>query len=100
MNDLIPISEEQAKAISESAKTIGKAIDALSGVGAFAKDTFGTMPQDIVGYLGGDYLKERRAENLAKAIRKAQQRLQRDGIEHPDAAPSLTGDTNYDCRRG
>jgi hypothetical protein len=53
-NDVIPISDEQAKAIQEALK-------ALQGVGGFLKKTFGTLPQDIVGLLGGDYLKVRRA---------------------------------------
>ena len=53
-DSLTPITDEQAKAIQEALKT-------LQGVGGFPKETFGTMPQDIVGLLGGDYLKVRRA---------------------------------------
>ena len=56
---LIPISDEQAKAIQEALKT-------LQGFGGFLRETFGTVPQDVAGLLGGDWLKVRRAENLAR----------------------------------
>ncbi len=49
-DSLIPVTDEQAKAIQEALK-------ALQGLGGYMKDTFGTMPQDIVALLGGDYLK-------------------------------------------
>lgn len=49
-DSLIPISDEQAKLGQEALKT-------LQGLGGFLKETFGTLPQDIVGLLGGDYLK-------------------------------------------
>ncbi len=44
---IIPISDEQAKAIQE-------AIKALQGVGGFLKQILGTVPEDLVGYFGGD----------------------------------------------
>lgn len=67
-NEIVPISDEQAKAIQEALKT-------LQGLGEFVKETFGTVPQDLVGILGGDYLKVRRAENLARTIEKARERI-------------------------
>jgi len=45
---LIPISDDQAKAIQEALKT-------LQGFGGFLRETFGTVPQDLVGLLGGDW---------------------------------------------
>jgi hypothetical protein len=81
-NSLIPVSDEQAKAIQEALKT-------LQGFGGFLEKTFGTMPEDIVALLGGDYLKVRRAENLHRMIGKAKQRLEDRHVEHPDAPPSL-----------
>jgi hypothetical protein len=45
-NSLIPISDEQAKAIQEFLKT-------LQGMGSFLKETLGTVPGNLVGYLGG-----------------------------------------------
>ncbi|HEX2654362.1 MAG TPA: hypothetical protein VHN11_12015 [Xanthobacteraceae bacterium] len=80
--NIIPVSDEQAKAAQEALKT-------LQGVGRFLKDTFGTIPQDVVGMLGGDYLRVRRAENLVRTIEKARKRLDENGIETPDASPSL-----------
>jgi hypothetical protein len=81
---LIPITDEQAKAIQE-------AIKALRGLSGFLKETFGTVPQDIVGLLGGDWLKVRRAENLARTIEKARERLNARRVETPEPATlSLT----------
>ncbi|UWU76016.1 Abi-alpha family protein [Bradyrhizobium huanghuaihaiense] len=80
--NLVPISDEQAKAIREALKT-------LQGIGGFLQSTFGTLPQDIVGMLGGDYLKVRRAENIVKMTEKAKKRLADRNVENADAPPSL-----------
>src|SRR5882757_991584 len=77
--NLIPISDEQAKAIQE-------AIKALRGLGEFLEKTFGTVPQDVVGMLGGDWLKVRRAENLARILDKARERLRARRVEAPEPA--------------
>lgn len=82
MTEIIPISDEQAKLLQE-------AIKALDGFGGFLRETLGTLPSDIVGMLGGDYLRVRRAENISKMIGKAKRRLEASGIEHPDAPPRL-----------
>jgi hypothetical protein len=81
-DSLIPISDEQAKLGQEALKT-------LQGLGGFLKETFGTLPQDIVGLLGGDYLRVRRAENLFRTIEKAKKRLEDGDVGQPDAPPSL-----------
>ena len=73
---LVPISDEQAKALQEALKT-------LQGVGKFLRETFGTMPEDVVGLLGGDWLRVRRAENLARIVSKAKERLEARGA-HPE----------------
>lgn len=80
--NLVPVSDEQAKAIQEALKT-------LQGIGGFLQSTFGTMPQDIVGLLAGDYLKVRRAENIVKMTEKAKKRLADRGVQNADAPPSL-----------
>jgi hypothetical protein len=70
---LIPISDEQAK--------LGqKAIEALQGLGGFLREVFGTIPEDLVGYFGGDLLKVRRAENFARIAQEARERLNARGI--------------------
>jgi hypothetical protein len=50
---LIPITDEQAKAIQEAFKAAQEAIKALEGAGGFLRETFGTAPADIVALLGG-----------------------------------------------
>jgi hypothetical protein len=81
--NLIPISDEQAKAIQEALKT-------LQGLGSFLRETLGTVPADVVGLLGGDYLKVRRAENLSKIIGKAKERLEKQGVKtEPPSLPLL-----------
>jgi hypothetical protein len=80
--ELIPISDEQAKLGQEALKT-------LRGLGGFLKDTFGTLPEDVVGLLGGDYLKVKRAENLYRMFEKAKKRLEDNHVAEPDASPSL-----------
>jgi hypothetical protein len=76
--NLIPISDEQAKAIQEALKT-------LQGFGGFLKDTLGTVPEDLVGYLGGDWLRVRRFENIVRLIEKFRERLKarKTKIEEP-----------------
>jgi hypothetical protein len=76
---LIPISDEQAKAIQEALK-------ALQGVGGFLKETLGTVPQDLVGYLGRDWLGVRRAENLSRILEKARERLKARGAKAAEPA--------------
>jgi hypothetical protein len=76
---LVPISDEQAKAIQEALKT-------LQGFGGFLKETFGTVPQDLVGLLGGDWLKVRRAENLVRILEKARERLRAKRVNAPEPA--------------
>jgi len=86
---LIPISDEQSKAIQETAKAFQAAVDVLKGVGGFLQETAGTVPQDVVALLGGDWLKVRRAENLARMIEKARERLKARKIEPEPASLAL-----------
>ena len=79
---IIPISDEQAKAIQEALKV-------LQGLGGYLKETFGTVPQDLVGLLAGDWLKVKRAENLVRTVEKMRERLKARGVE-PTEPPSLS----------
>lgn len=79
---VIPISDEQAKLGQEI-------VGALRGVGSFFKEALGSVPQDIIGYLGGDWLRIRRAENIVEMMNKAKKRLESWGIEDSEPA-SLT----------
>jgi abortive infection alpha-like protein len=78
-DSVIPISDEQAK--------LGqKALEVLQGFGGFLREILGTVPEDLVGYLGGDLLKVRRAENLARILEKARERLRARRVEGPEPA--------------
>ena len=81
-NSLIPISDEQAK--------LGqKALEVLQGLGGFLREIFGTVPEDLVGYFGGDLLKVRRAENFVRIAQEAGERLKTRGIHTPEP-PSIS----------
>ena len=73
-NSLIPFGKEQAKAIEQALKT-------LQGFGTFLREMFGTVPEDIVALLGGNWLRVRRAENLLVTLEKARERLEKRGIK-------------------
>jgi Abortive infection alpha len=79
---LVPISDEQAK--------LGqKALEVLQGLGGFLREIFATVPEDLVGYFGGDLLKLRRAENFARIAQEARERLKARGI-HTTEPPSIS----------
>jgi Abortive infection alpha len=82
---LIP-SDEQSKAIQEGSKAIQEALKTLQGIGGFLRETFGTVPEDIVGLLGGDWLRVRRTENLFRMFQKARERLKARGVEMEEPA--------------
>jgi hypothetical protein len=68
-NSLIPISDEQAKLGQEALKL-------LRGLGSFFEKALGSVPEDLIGFLGGDWLRVRRAENMAKMMSCAKERLE------------------------
>jgi hypothetical protein len=73
---LIPISDEQAKLGQDILK-------ALRGIGSFVEKALGSTPEDLIAYLGGDWLRFRRAENLVKLFEKTRQRLIDWNIQNP-----------------
>ncbi len=52
-----------AKAVEESAKTGRALIEAGSNLARFAGKALGTVPEDTIGLLGGDYLRKLRLRN-------------------------------------
>jgi hypothetical protein len=82
-DDLIPISDEQAKLGT-------KALEVLQDFGGFLRDVLGTVPEDLVGILGGDWLKVQRAMNLAEMFAKARARMEAKGITKPQHLVSLS----------
>jgi hypothetical protein len=81
-NSLIPISDEQAKLGQEVLKT-------LRGLGSFVEKALESVPGDLVGYLGVDWLRVRRAENIAKMMFCAKERHETRGVKDTKPA-SLT----------
>lgn len=73
-NEIIPISDEQAKLAT-------KALEVLEDFGGFLREMLGTVPEDVVGLLGGDWLKVRRATNFAEMLAKARERLDKRGVK-------------------
>jgi hypothetical protein len=78
-DSLIPISDEQAKLGREAVKT-------LRGLGGFIAKALGSTPEDFIGYFGGDFLRVRRAENMARLLSEASTRLTERGVEDPRPA--------------
>jgi len=90
MSELIPISDEQAKAIQEVAKTTGTALELVEKAGAYIGWVFGTVPADLAGVLGGDWLAQVRIRNLAWYRQRTEEILQARGVTETAAvSPSL-----------
>ena len=79
IDGLIPITDEQAKLGQEILKT-------FRGLGSFLERALGSTPEDLVGYFGGDHLRVRRAENMARMMYEAQDRLAAWGVEETKPA--------------
>jgi len=101
MNDSITAQAEATKAV---AGTTGKAIELAGKAGNFWAKVFGEVPQDLVGLLGGDYLRHARHRNLERLGRETDRILSSRGITSPKevsaslAIPLLTAaeDENND----
>jgi hypothetical protein len=83
-DELIPITDEQAKAIQESAKLGQEALGVLKSLGGYLREILGTVPEDFVGLIGGDWLRLRRAENMAEIAAKARERLRVRGVKNAE----------------
>ena len=73
----------------EEAKFGTKALDVLQGFGGFLREMLGTTPEDFVGWLAGDWLKVRRATNMAEMLAKAREKIRARGVSEPQPV-SLT----------
>jgi hypothetical protein len=72
------VSDDEAQAAKEIAKTGGRLIDAAVGVGGFLRQTLGTIPEDMIGLAGGDWVHEQRRRNKGKITAKTERML--DGV--------------------
>jgi len=80
-HSLIPITDEQAKLGQE-------VIKAFRGLGAFLDKALGSTPEDLIGYFGGDRLRVRRAENMARMLADARIVWPTEGWNKPNLPPS------------
>ncbi len=81
MSNEIEAVTEGAKAAQEVAKTTGKALDAAQAGGAYLARMLGTVPEDVVGLLGGDLLRQYRIRNWHKISQKTFDKLDQRGVE-------------------
>ena len=75
----MPLTDAQAEAGKALAETTGKALDLSKGIGSYLAETIGTIPQDLLGVAGGDWLHEKRQRNLAQMRAKTARILE--GVE-------------------
>jgi hypothetical protein len=100
--ELMPLSDEQAKAVQEAFKFGGQSLETARAFGGFVSRMLGTVPEDLVGLLGGDWLRTKRAENVAVHMRNAKERLEARGVLEPEpvslsvALPLLRGAADED----
>lgn len=76
-------------AVTETAKLGSKVVDAGTGFAGWLKDTFGTIPQDLLGIAGGDWLHHQRRRNLLALEAKTEAIRQRIGAG-PAHEPSVS----------
>ncbi len=72
-----------AKAVEKTARTGRALVEAGSDLASFVGKALGTVPEDTVGLLGGDHLRELRIRNLDKISRKTEEILRERGVEDP-----------------
>jgi hypothetical protein len=86
-----PIDENTPKALEEGAKTLGKGLDLVGGLGAYMAQAFGGVPQNLVGVLIGDWLIHKRVRRWADLQAATKRYLDQRGVTEPyeDVSPSV-----------
>jgi len=74
------MENEEAKALQEVAKFGTKALESGDKLGGFLSKVFGTLPSDVVGVVGGDWLHHIRIRNAAKLAQRTEEILRDRGI--------------------
>jgi hypothetical protein len=75
-----------ARAVEETAKTIGKAVDLTASTAAFMERVFGDLVEDSVGILS-DKIKARRHKNLIAIVDKARREFEDRGQKETSTLP-------------
>ena len=74
------MEEEAAKAAQEISKFGTKAIESGEKLGSFLARVFGTLPEDVVGVVGGDWLHHIRIRNVVRLAQRTEEILKERGI--------------------
>jgi hypothetical protein len=85
------MENEEAKALQEVAKFGTRALESSDKLAAFLSKIFGTVPSDVVGVVGGDWLHHIRIRNAAKLAQRTEEILRDRGIleQTEPMSPSL-----------
>ncbi len=75
------MEEDTIKAVTEALKFGTKALDIGENLGKFLSRVFGTLPNDVVGVIGGDWLRHFRILNADRLATKTEEILKQRGIE-------------------
>ncbi len=84
MSDEIEAVTEGAKAVKEIAKFGQEVVKATSGAGRYLADQAGTLPADVIGLAGGDYIRAWRLANAEGVFAKFEEKVKRRGIDKPE----------------
>jgi hypothetical protein len=92
MSDESPelLGKETAVAISETAKFGTKFLESAEKAGSFGASVLGSLPHDVVGVIGADWLRHFRARRCAKFISRTLEVLAGYGVSEPYAEVSGT----------
>ncbi|MBT6045849.1 MAG: DUF4393 domain-containing protein [Candidatus Scalindua sp.] len=75
------MEEEIIKGVPEALKLANKGLEITGALGGFLSRVFGTVPEDVVGVVGGDWLRQVRIRNADRLARKTDEILKERGIE-------------------
>jgi Abortive infection alpha len=78
-----PFGKETARAGGEIAKFGVRALDSLDRLFGYGAEVLGTVPHDLVGVLGGEWLLEVRLRNRDKLRRNTRRILEERGAKEP-----------------
>ncbi len=56
---------DEARAVAEVAKTTGEIVQAAGGIGAYLARVFGSIPENLLNLMVGDWLEHKRRRHLA-----------------------------------
>ena len=75
------MEDELIKAVPEALKAGNKMLDIGDKLGSFLSRMLGDVPENMVGFLGGDYLRHLRIRNVEKLSERTSKILKDRGIE-------------------